>query len=119
MGAVRILATLLQPDEGRATAGGFDVVSQAHQVRDPSNPPAEVHRLRTQIDVLDRQVPDLGQADAGTTGRTGQPINGEGLPTTLWSTFLGRALADTPPAAFPVDENVAPPAEAPELAEIR
>jgi oleandomycin transport system ATP-binding protein len=31
--AVRILATLLQPDEGRATVAGFDVVRQAHQVR--------------------------------------------------------------------------------------
>ena len=31
--AVRILATLLQPDAGRATVGGFDVVRQAHQVR--------------------------------------------------------------------------------------
>ena len=50
---------------------------------------------------------------------TGQPIKGEGLPATLWSTFLGRALAGTPPVAFPVDEDVAPPAEAPELAEIQ
>ncbi len=31
--AVRILATLLGADEGRATVGGFDVVEQAHQVR--------------------------------------------------------------------------------------
>jgi len=31
--AVRILATLLRPDAGRATVGGFDVVRQAHQVR--------------------------------------------------------------------------------------
>ena len=31
--AVRILATLLNPDEGRATVGGYDVVEQAHQVR--------------------------------------------------------------------------------------
>jgi oleandomycin transport system ATP-binding protein len=31
--AVRILATLLQPDEGRATVAGYDVVRQAHQVR--------------------------------------------------------------------------------------
>ena len=31
--AVRILATLLQPDAGHATVGGFDVVRQAHQVR--------------------------------------------------------------------------------------
>ncbi len=31
--AVRILATLLRPDGGRATVGGFDVVRQAHQVR--------------------------------------------------------------------------------------
>jgi len=31
--AVRILATLLEPDAGRATVGGYDVVSQAHQVR--------------------------------------------------------------------------------------
>jgi oleandomycin transport system ATP-binding protein len=31
--AVRILATLLQPDEGRALVGGHDVVAQAQQVR--------------------------------------------------------------------------------------
>jgi oleandomycin transport system ATP-binding protein len=31
--AVRVLATLLSPDEGHATVGGFDVVEQAHRVR--------------------------------------------------------------------------------------
>jgi oleandomycin transport system ATP-binding protein len=31
--AVRILATLTQPDEGRAIVGGHDVVREAHQVR--------------------------------------------------------------------------------------
>jgi oleandomycin transport system ATP-binding protein len=31
--AVRILATLLRPDQGHATVGGYDVVTQAHQVR--------------------------------------------------------------------------------------
>lgn len=31
--AVRILATLLQADEGRATIGGFDVARDAHKVR--------------------------------------------------------------------------------------
>ena len=31
--AVRVLATLLVPDAGRATVGGYDVVRQAHQVR--------------------------------------------------------------------------------------
>jgi oleandomycin transport system ATP-binding protein len=31
--AVRILATLLQPDAGRATVGGYDVVGDAHRVR--------------------------------------------------------------------------------------
>ncbi|WP_433240749.1 ATP-binding cassette domain-containing protein [Streptosporangium sp. CA-135522] len=31
--AVRILATLLRPDGGTASVGGFDVVGQAHQVR--------------------------------------------------------------------------------------
>jgi len=31
--AVRILATLLRPDEGRATVGGYDVVRDAGQVR--------------------------------------------------------------------------------------
>jgi len=31
--AVRILATLLTPDAGAATVGGYDVVGQAHQVR--------------------------------------------------------------------------------------
>ncbi len=31
--AVRVLSTLLQPDAGRATVGGYDVVRDAHQVR--------------------------------------------------------------------------------------
>jgi oleandomycin transport system ATP-binding protein len=31
--AVRVLATLLKPDQGHATVGGYDVVKQAHQVR--------------------------------------------------------------------------------------
>jgi oleandomycin transport system ATP-binding protein len=31
--AVRIFATLLQPDAGRATVGGWDVAREAHQVR--------------------------------------------------------------------------------------
>ena len=31
--AVRVLATLLPPDAGHATVGGFDVVREAHQVR--------------------------------------------------------------------------------------
>jgi oleandomycin transport system ATP-binding protein len=30
---VRILATLLQPDQGTATVGGYDIVREAHQVR--------------------------------------------------------------------------------------
>src|SRR5438270_8822732 len=31
--AVRVLATLIRPDAGRAQVGGYDVVKQAHQVR--------------------------------------------------------------------------------------
>ncbi|MGH3987636.1 MAG: ATP-binding cassette domain-containing protein, partial [Pseudonocardiaceae bacterium] len=31
--AVRVLATLLRPDAGHATVGGYDVVRDAHQVR--------------------------------------------------------------------------------------
>ncbi len=31
--AVRVLATLLKPDAGTATVGGYDVVREAHQVR--------------------------------------------------------------------------------------
>lgn len=31
--AVRVLATLLRPDAGRATVGGFDVLQDAHKVR--------------------------------------------------------------------------------------
>ena len=31
--AVRILATLLEPDAGRASVAGFDVVQQAHRIR--------------------------------------------------------------------------------------
>jgi len=31
--AVRVLATLIRPDQGHATVGGFDIARQAHQVR--------------------------------------------------------------------------------------
>ena len=31
--AIRVLSTLLQPDAGRATVGGYDVVRQAGEVR--------------------------------------------------------------------------------------
>jgi oleandomycin transport system ATP-binding protein len=31
--AVRVLATLLQPDEGSARVGGYDVVREPHKVR--------------------------------------------------------------------------------------
>src|SRR5690348_4719579 len=31
--AVRLLATLIRPDQGHAEVGGYDVVHQAHQVR--------------------------------------------------------------------------------------
>ena len=31
--AVRVLSTLLQPDAGHATVGGYDVVRDAHRVR--------------------------------------------------------------------------------------
>jgi oleandomycin transport system ATP-binding protein len=31
---VRLLATLLQPDQGRATVGGYDIVREAYQVRE-------------------------------------------------------------------------------------
>lgn len=31
--AVRVLSTLIRPDEGRASVGGYDVVRQAHEVR--------------------------------------------------------------------------------------
>jgi ABC-type multidrug transport system ATPase subunit len=36
--AIRILATLLPPDAGRANVGGFDVVCQAAQVRRADRP---------------------------------------------------------------------------------
>ena len=31
--AVRVLATLLRPDAGRASVAGFDVLTQAHQLQ--------------------------------------------------------------------------------------
>ena len=37
---IRILATLLAPSAGQAQVGGYDVVRQPHQVRQPSAWPA-------------------------------------------------------------------------------
>jgi ABC-type Na+ transport system ATPase subunit NatA len=34
-GKTTVLSTLLEPDAGRAKVGGFDVVDEAHQVRQP------------------------------------------------------------------------------------
>ncbi|MBO0691123.1 MAG: ATP-binding cassette domain-containing protein, partial [Candidatus Dormibacteraeota bacterium] len=48
--AVRILSTLLQPDAGRATIGGYDAVRQAHQVR-------QLIGLTGQYAALDEELP--------------------------------------------------------------
>src|ERR1700729_4644815 len=48
--AVRILATLLRPDDGRAWANGLDVVSQAGKVRESTG-------LTGQFASLDEHLP--------------------------------------------------------------
>ncbi len=43
-----------------------------------------------------------------------KPVRGETLPTALWSTFVGQALAGTPKARFPDDGRPLPPTASPE-----
>src|SRR5437867_1427294 len=57
---VRILSTLLQADGGTATVGGFDVATQAHQVR-------SVIGLTGQYAAVDDKL--TGQANMEVIGR--------------------------------------------------
>jgi oleandomycin transport system ATP-binding protein len=72
--AVRILATLLRPDAGRATVGGYDVVRDAHQVRrliGLTGQYASVDETLTGLEnmILIGRLLGLSRADARSRGR--------------------------------------------------
>src|ERR1035441_4024194 len=69
--AVRILATLVRPDGGHAAVCGHDVVSYAHQVRQPPGLPAPPRRRRGGAARLGRHA----QA-AGPSRQPGHPAAG-------------------------------------------
>src|SRR5919199_371121 len=67
--AVRVLATLIRPDAGHATVGGYDVVKQAHQVRSLiglTGQYAAVDETLTGVEnlVMIGRLLDLSRADA-------------------------------------------------------
>jgi len=73
--AVRILATLLEPDEGWALVGGYDVVAQAQQVRQliaVTGQYAAVDESLTGIENLLLIGRLLGQSRAGARGRAAE-----------------------------------------------
>ncbi len=73
--AVRILATLLEPDEGRALVGGYDVVAQAQQVRQLiglTGQYAAVDESLTGIENLLLIGRLLGQSRAAARGRAAE-----------------------------------------------
>ncbi len=63
--AVRILATLLQADSGRATVGGFDVATQPHLVR-------QTVGLTGQYASVDEDL--TGTAEPGADRHAAQPV---------------------------------------------
>jgi len=72
--AVRILATLLRPDGGRVTVGGYDVVRDAHQVRrliGLTGQYASVDETLTGLEnlILIGRLLGLSRADARNRGR--------------------------------------------------
>ena len=73
--AVRILATLLEPDDGRALVGGYDVVAQAQQVRQLialTGQYAAVDESLTGIENLLLIGRLLGQSRAAARGRAAE-----------------------------------------------
>ena len=73
--AVRILATLLEPDEGRALVGGYDVVARAQQVRQLialTGQYAAVDERLTGIENLLLIGRLLGQSRAAARGRAAE-----------------------------------------------
>src|SRR5919202_6565704 len=67
--AVRILATLLRPDAGRATVGGYDVVQQAAKVRTVIGLTGQYVAIDEHLTGLENlemigQLLDLGRAEA-------------------------------------------------------
>lgn len=81
--AVRVLATLLRPDAGRATVGGFDVLRDAHQVR-------QLVGLTGQYAAVDENLTGtenllligrlLGQSRREARRRAGELLEDFGLP---------------------------------------
>ncbi|MFI2712922.1 ATP-binding cassette domain-containing protein [Micromonospora sp. NPDC018662] len=77
--AVRILATLLRPDEGRATVGGHDVVADAGKVRrliglTGQYASVDEDLTGTQNLVLIGRLLDLSGRDARAGRRAGDPV---------------------------------------------
>jgi len=66
--AVRILATLVRPDGGHASVCGYDVVSQAHQVR--------------QLTGLTGQYASVDETLTGTERASCWPLSGSPTPPT-------------------------------------
>jgi oleandomycin transport system ATP-binding protein len=80
--AIRILATLLEPDEGRALVGGYDVVAQAQQVRRLialTGQYAAVDESLTGIENLLLIGRLLGQSRAAARGRAAELLAQFGL----------------------------------------
>ena len=80
--AVRVLATLLRPDSGTARVGGFDVVSQAHQVRQLiglTGQYASVDDALTGTENLILIGRLLGMSRSGARGRAGELLRSFGI----------------------------------------
>ena len=79
--AVRVFTTLLRPDSGRATVGGFDVVRQAQEIR-------HIMGLSGQYAAVDENL----------TGRENLQLFGR-LYQLTWTEATRRAVGPRPSAA--------------------
>ncbi|WP_018353086.1 ATP-binding cassette domain-containing protein [Longispora albida] len=99
--AVRILGTLLRPDAGRAVVGGYDVVRQAHQVRQLiglTGQYASVDEALTGLENLILIGRLLGMSRAGARARATELLRGfrlddaAGKPAKAYSGGMRRRL---------------------------
>jgi oleandomycin transport system ATP-binding protein len=91
--AVRILATLNRPDAGRASVGGFDVVEDAHRVR-------QMIALTGQYAAVDKNL--TGQENLVLIGRLLglSRARARRRAAPAWSAIPGSSTSTSPPPAW-------------------
>jgi ABC-type multidrug transport system ATPase subunit len=105
--AVRILATLLKPDGGQASVCGYDVVRDAHQVRQLIGLTGQYASVDEGLSgtnnlIMIGRLLGLSRSDArGAGGRTARPLRARRRRRPTGEDLLGRDAAPAGPGRQP------------------